>query len=155
MSKTKQQANKTPAASTAVALADAGALAVALPAGFKVRRAVTLPSLSIKAGTFYCLKLLDALRVSTVKDKPGFEADGKTPKKPRDPATICTAVDVVTGEQYTYLCNAVVCENLKRDYPDNGYIGKVFKIANMGKRTENQRYYDFSIIELEAEEVAA
>ena len=121
-----------------------------IPEGYKAKRAITLPSLSIKPGTFYNLRIEDAMRISTVRDKPAFEADGKTKKKPRDPATICTVTDVITGEQYTYLVNSVVQENLRRDFPNDTYVGKVFKIANMGKRQENQKYYDFSIIELEA-----
>jgi hypothetical protein len=145
--KTKPEAPET---ANLPAVASSVALTTPVPEGFKAKRAVTLPSLSIKTGASYCLRLEDTLRVSKVKDKPTFESDGKTLKKPRDPATICTATDVVTGEQYIYLVNAVVVENLKRDYPDDTYIGKIFKIANMGKRNETQRYFDFSIIELEA-----
>lgn len=120
----------------------AGSKNVALPEGYAVARAVTLPSLSIKKGASYPLRIDSEMRVSKVKEK--VEAG----KKPREPATICDATNVADGEQYIFIVPAVVKENLTRDYPNGSYVGKVFQIANMGKRQENQRYFDFSILEL-------
>lgn len=121
------------------------ATAAKLPEGFKIKRSITLPVLVLKkAGDSKTVKIQDAMRVSKIEQKA--DAAGKK----REPATICTVVEVLTGEQFTMLVPAVVKSNLLRDYPDDTYVGKVFMIENMGKRTEAQRYNDFRIYEVEA-----
>ena len=126
---------------TGGALAVSGSAKVAIPEGYAVARAVTLPSLSIKQGAGYPLRIDSVMRISQVKEKKGED-------KKREPATICDCTNVADGEQYIFIVPAVVKENLTRDYPKDSYVGKVFQIANMGKRQENQRYFDFSILEL-------
>lgn len=116
-----------------------------MPEGFKVKRQITLPSLSIKkTGDAWTLKILDAMRVSKVVDKG---ADGKK----REPATICTVSDVSNGELFTFIIPAVVKKNLQDNYPDDTYVDKIFFIKNMGKRNDAQKYYDFQLAEVEAE----
>lgn len=113
----------------------------ALPPGVKVMRNVTMPSLAIKdAGQSAYLEIRDKMRVSNIQPKKGEQA--------REPATICTAVNVFTGEAFTLIVPAVVKANLERDYPGDSYVGKQFYIKNMGKRTPGQRYKDFSIMEI-------
>ncbi len=116
--------------------------AVALPAGFKTKRMVTMPSLSLKDDEGRALLIVDAIRVSKVVDK--------SPQK-REPANICSVSDVETGEAFTFLVPKVVQANLERDYPNEGYVGLTFYVENLGKRTESQRYNDFRIVELEAD----
>lgn len=114
-----------------------------LPAGLKVLRTITVPSLVMKtAGMGVAMLIQSALRVSTVVTKT---ADGK----PQEPATICNVTNVETGEQFIFLVPKVVASNLERDYPDEGYVGKKFWIVNKGKRTPSQRYNDFEIHEIE------
>lgn len=120
-----------------------------LPEGVKAVRNVTLPTLVLKkAGDSAVLKFMDAMRISKVKTKPDVGPDGKV--KEREPATVATVVNIQTGEQFIYLVASVVKSNLERDYPAEAYVGKAFYIQNKGKRTENQRYNDFAIIEVEA-----
>lgn len=118
-------------------------ISAGLPAGFKLKRLVTVPSLVLKTvNEIRYLRIDSEMRISKVEDK-------KQPK--REPATICDATDMATGQVYIWLLPSVVKENLQRDYPDGSYVGKVFAVCNNGKRTESQRYNDFSIAELEAE----
>lgn len=113
----------------------------ALPPGVKVMRNVTMPSLAVKdAGQSAYLEIRDKMRVSQIKAKAG--------EQQREPATICTAVNVFTGEAFTFIVPAVVKANLERDYPGDSYVGKQFYVKNMGKRTPGQRYKDFSIMEI-------
>ncbi len=117
-----------------------------LPSGFKVTRRVTMPSLALKkTGDNRVLLFMDAMRVSNIKGKP--DADGKT----REPATVSTVTDLQTGEQLIFIVPSVVKANLERDYPKDSYVGKAFAIENRGRRNENQRYNDFSIMEVEKE----
>lgn len=121
------------------------AQAAKLPEGMKAKRIVTLSVMVIKEpGKGRGVKILDAFRVSKVEGKT--DADGKKQK----PATICTAVDTVTGEMGILIVNAVVQSNLERDYPDGDYVNRAFYIVNLGKRSAGQRYNDFSITEIEA-----
>lgn len=140
MAKGKTQANKQPSSTPA-----AIATGMNLPEGFKAKRTITLPSLVLKeVGAAKTVKILDEMRVSKIESKP--TADGKK----REPATICTVVDVATGEQAIMLVPAVVKANLLRDYPDGKYVGLTFYVKNNGKRSESQRYNDFMIVEVEA-----
>lgn len=123
----------------------APAASAAMPSNFKPLRVITLPSLVLKmAGDARALKFLDAMRVSSVVDKPTAEG------KKKEPATICGVIDVATGEQFTFLVPAVVKANLIRDFPGDTYVGKVFWIECLGRRKEGQRYNDFKIVEGEA-----
>jgi len=137
------------AATPGTAVALPGGKALALPAGIKVTKRITLPSLTIKENQRRFLHLVDQMRISQVKQKPA--ADGTTPK----PATVCTAGDVETGEMFIFIVPAVVMENLQRDYPEHSYVGKSFMIWNKGKRKEGQRYNDFEIAEVDVSELTA
>lgn len=136
---------------------------VKLPAGFKVSRQVTVPSLVLKeVGKPHILKIMDKMRISTYVDP-----DPK--KKKEKPATICGVTNMETGEVAQLLVPSVMEANLRRDYDavvkvegegreakiveDSGthaYVGKVFRVENLGKRP-GKRYFDFSILELEQE----
>lgn len=130
------------AATAAPTIAAAGKMD--LPEGIKAKRVVTLPSFAIKKpGESRTVKILDAMRVSKIVQKA--DEKGKT----REPATICTVVDLATGEQATMIVAAVVKANLERDYAGEKYVGLSFYIKNLGKRTESQRYNDFQIVEVE------
>lgn len=122
------------------------ASAANLPAGFKTKKLVTLPTLSLKqVGVTYSVQILDAMRVSQLKAKQ------KVGGKEMEPATVCTVVKLDTGEQANMLIPAVVKGNLQEHYPNDSYVGCMFQITNNGKRSETQRYNDFSIIEIEKE----
>lgn len=152
MSKNSIAANKAQSAAarsnveqTAVAVAAPAPIVLVqsgAPAGLRMVKQITLPALAMKTeGAMYYLKLMDEFRISKVEGK--VSADGTKEK----PATICTAIDVASGVNYTLLVPAVVQKNLDQEYPGGGYVGKIFAIANRGKRSATQRYYDFDIAE--------
>lgn len=134
-----------------------------MPAGFKVKRQITVPTLVMKdASPARLLKFMDKMRLSSYLDP-----DPK--KKKEKPATVAGVTDMESGEVFQFLVPSVVESNLRRDYDaecdvkgegketefvnDNGehlYVGKVFRIQCMGKRP-GKRYRDFSIFEVEQE----
>lgn len=131
---------------TAVAVVPYVSGAMTLPAGVKIKRVVTVPSLVIKeTGQVEMVQIQSAIRVSKVVDT----------KQKREPANICDVAKIETGEQFILLLPKVVESNLLRDYPgvnEDGtpeYVGRAFYIENLGKRTEAQRYNDFRIAEIE------
>ncbi len=126
--------------------ADSGAANTAVasfggvPEGFKLKRVITVPSLTLKElNRPYYLKFNSDFRVSKVKSKDG-----------EPPATICDVTDLETGQAFILLAPAVVLKNLQDEFPDGGFVGKLFCIQNLGKRKAGQRYVDFGIAELEA-----
>lgn len=115
-----------------------------LPAGMKIKRVITVPSLVMKTqneGRF--LRFDEKIHPSKV---PGKVVDGKQEK----PANVALVTDIATGEQLNFLVPAVVIANLNEEYPAGAYVGKIFAIQNVGKR-ENKRYTDFRIAECEKE----
>ncbi len=121
----------------------------ALPAGLKLKRLVTVPSVAIKEpGDMRVFRIDSEIRVSKVVDK----SDQK-----REPAMICDVTEHETGQVFIFIVPAVVRENLIRDYAPAKegdtplYVGKTFLIQNRGKRSASQRYNDFGIAEVEAE----
>lgn len=119
---------------------------ISLPEGYKAKRLVTVPTLSLKEGKdgslpTRILQFNEAMRVSTYVDPD--------PKKTKEkPATIAGVTDVESGEVYQLLVPSVVEANLTRDYPNDGYVGMIFRIQCLGKRA-GKRYRDFSIMEIE------
>lgn len=139
MAKKKAAAKAPPAPAPVVSTAG-----LKIPEGYKVKRQITVPTLSMKEqGKPRLLQIMDAMRVSTYKDPD--------PKKAKEkPATVCGVTDMETGEVFQFLVPSVVEANLKRDYEGDSYVGKVFRIECLGKRP-NKRYRDFSIFEVEKE----
>ncbi len=112
--------------------------------GFKVARRVTMPTLNPVVNTPYALKIVDAFRESTYVDPD--------PKKRNEkPATICSVIDMNTGAVYLWLVGDVCVKNLKENYPDDDYVGRIFGVQKLPKRP-SKRYHDWEIIELEADE---
>lgn len=119
---------------------------IAVPAGYKAKRAVTLPAIVLKKeGESRCLKIQEPMHLSAAAKAPGKETD-----KQMEPATVCAVVDVVSGEMGNFVVPAVVRGNLEEKYPDDSYVGCVFQITHNGKR-QGKRYADFTVIELEQE----
>lgn len=136
---------------------------VEMPAGFKVKRQITVPTLVMKEpGKPLILTFNDRMRISTYIDPDPKKATEK-------PATICGVTDATTGVVSQLLVPSVVEANLRRDYDakakvegkgkdtritedsgDHTYVGKTFRLENLGKRP-GKRYFDFSIFEVEAE----
>lgn len=138
--KTKEKAADKPSANTMPVPAN-----IQLPAGFKAKRLVTVPTLVIKGSDAPAriLTINDAMRESTYKDSDPTKAKEK-------PATICGVTDAQDGAVYQFIVPSVVEANLKRDYPNDGYVTKSFRIQCLGKRP-GKRYWDFSVMEVEAE----
>lgn len=110
--------------------------------GFTRKKAVTLPSFVIKKeGDVRNFLFTSAMRKSDVVTK---DKDGKA----QEPATVANVTDLNSGEEGIYLVNTVVAENLRKMYPDDGYVQKKFEIEHKGKK-DGKRYGSFSVYELE------
>lgn len=138
---------------------------VKLPDGFKAKRLITVPTLTMKEpGQARILTFNEAMRLSNYVDPDPTKAKEK-------PATISQVTDAESGEVFQFLIPSVVEANLRRDYnggklviegsgkaqekswdetgATHDYVGKTFRIVCEGKRP-GKRYRDFSIMEVEA-----
>ncbi len=141
-SKTKKQAKNKAVVEGAVSQVTR----LPLPAGYIVRRAVTLPGIVLKKdGDCRCLRIDEAMHLSAAK----MAATGEKGSKEMEPATVCAVTDIVTGEQGNFVVPAVVKGNLDEKYPDASYVGLIFQITHNGKRP-GKRYADFTVLELAA-----
>lgn len=117
---------------------------VALPAGFKVKRNVIMPTLSLAVNVPLTLRIDDEIRVSTYIDPD--------PKKGKQkPADICSVTDMETGVTSILLVPSVMLSALERDYPNAEYVGCVFGVQKLPKRP-GKRYFDIQLVELEIDE---
>lgn len=104
--------------------------------GASVAKKVTGNTITTKVGVPLLLTILEPMHKSTFK-KP----------EDTDYATICSVGDCMTGEQNTLLVPTVVAKNLNEQYPDNGYVGKVFAIVRTMQRP-GKRYFDHDVTEI-------
>lgn len=111
-----------------------------LPEGFKAKRSVILPTLSLQVGQPRVIRFNTAMRQSTINDPD--------PKKKMKPATICQVTDVQSKENYNLIVPAVLESSLKEGYPDDDYVDKTFYVLKKPKRA-GKRYFDFELTEVE------
>lgn len=120
----------------------AAGLRLTAKTGFKRKKLITVPSLSMKTGEERVLRFDSPITVSKVVD----------PKKPNEkPADIANVIDMETGEEFIFLVPSVVMHNLQDNYDGEEYVGKTFQILHQGKNS-GKRYMNFSIAEVEIDE---
>lgn len=128
---------------TAVAVAAPLALAEMMPVGFKMKKQVILPTLSLQVNEPRTLIVTGEMYQSNYTDPD--------PKKAKEkPATVMPVGDVVTGEAMNLLVPAVMESALSEAYPDGDYVGKTFMVCKMPKRP-GKRYFDIKLVEVEGE----
>lgn len=169
-------------AQTPVVIGAADIVQLELPSAFKVKRVLTLPSLSLKDGAGVILKIMTTPTVSDVRDK----------KNKKAAAIVCDCRElrevngkIIEHASWRWLVPSVVLGNFVKEFSGSAegkakalelmemareadslaetdklaqqaldaakldVVGKVFAVQNMGQRTENQKYKDYNIAELE------
>jgi hypothetical protein len=141
----KKSSNKPAAKETPnlPAIAAPANLAAMMPAGFKVKKQVILPTLSLQVNAPKTLVITGPMYQSTYTDPD--------PKKAKEkPATVVPVGDVETGEAMNLLVPSVMESALNEGYPGGDYVGKTFMVCKMPKRP-GKRYFDIKLVEVEAE----
>lgn len=101
---------------------------------FQRVRAVTQSVLKLPTGQSRYLYLIDPMTV-------GKKIDDK-----KEPATLCHAVDMETGEEGVIICPMVLQKELNENYPGESYVGKGFEISKT--RDPEKKYNHVSISEV-------
>lgn len=136
------------------ASAEAGAAQAQPGRKFAVVRNVTLPVLKLAIETPAYITVKDAMRVSESHAGQQASDEGKGNKGKEEkankmgPATICTVVDLETGEVKTLIVSTVVKSIFEREYPGDAYVGKSFCLVKHAKK-EGKNYFNFSVDEID------
>ncbi len=138
----------------------ATAAASTIPAGFDPTKAevvknLSVPAFKIKEQETRFFRIDSAMRVSDFSDNSQDDADedkgSKTkkgePRKKRDPATVVDATDLQSGQIGTLICTSVIKSSLLRNYPDESYVGKGFRITRLEK-PEGKMYSKYTVVEI-------
>jgi hypothetical protein len=139
-------------------------------ANFKVKKHVTVQLLKVEDGKTYYVKFNGAIHKAVVNEAEqkkyenakakydGLSADEKAKVDPKDipvppnPPQLAQVVNLETGEIVQIIVGSVLESELKREYPDDSYIGKGFQIQKA--KIQGKRYAAYQIAELELEEEA-
>jgi hypothetical protein len=78
----------------------------------------------------------------------GKEMKAAAGEKKKEPATLCDAIDLETGEMVQMIVNAVVKSVLSEEYAGNAYVGKAFTITKR-QRVQGKSYDPFNVTEIE------
>lgn len=112
---------------------------------YKPKRLITVPVLSLKENEERILRFESDMHVGkTMKVKEG--------EKAKEPAIIARVTDMVSGEIFELIVNAVLRSVLDEEFPEGGYVKKVFSITALPKR-EGKQYKGVKVYELEAIEL--
>jgi len=120
-----------------------GPTATGLPAGFKIARRVTLPLSKWKNESPKYLRI--ECEIFQGKEISAPKKEGEATK---EPAWLFNATDLQTGEMIQVIAAKVLKSTLAEEYPDNGYVGKMFELTQHRDTAKN--YNTFSITEIEA-----
>ncbi len=117
---------------------------------FAVKKHLTMPQLKLAIGVPSFVKILDAVRISTVPPKAELDAAGHPTGKTEKPAEVCSVIDLEgdADTPFTMIVNAVFKSEIEKGYPGQKYVGKKFRIVK-GPKAQGKRYNTFAIAELE------
>lgn len=140
------------AASTAIAVQALNGSALIIGGKtFKTAKWVTRTVLRQEMDVPFYVKFDGPIHSSTMdpensKYKDPKTGDGVVPD-------IAHVMNLETGEFQTLIVNAVLGSELRQNYADDGYVGKLFGIVQT-KSDLDKRYKTYKIIELEMDEAA-
>ena len=106
---------------------------------YEVSHIVTVPQ----------LKLVDDIAVFICFDGPIISQEKKTKNGPAldeegNPLSISTAkvINLKTSEIQSIVCGAAMVDNIKDAYPNNGYVGKCFRLVKTSVAGKRWKGYD-------------
>lgn len=111
-------------------------------AQFKVKRNLTLPTLSLKANEVCFVRFDEKIYI-------GKKAEPKDKEAAKEPPHLVNVTDLETGEQKTLILNTVLVSTINEAYPNDSYVGLAFRIEKLEKKA-GKDYHTFKVQEVEA-----
>ncbi len=109
---------------------------------YEVVKHVTLPLMKLGAEPTF-VKFIGKIFQAENTGKERASTDGKTPMPPPELAHVFDHARKIPAQ---IIINAVLGSELKKSYPDDGYVGKSFRIAKT--QVQGKRYATFEILEV-------
>lgn len=111
---------------------------------FKTLRNITLPVLTAKIEVPLYVRVTSEMRI-------GKEMKVKEGEAKKAPATLCSVVNLETGEVAELIVAAVVKSVFDEHYPGHTYVGKSFCLVKHEKKA-GKNYFNFSVDEIDPEQ---
>jgi len=115
---------------------------------FKVENLVNVPTLKHETGEAVAFTITQPINEQpTYRDMEAMIDGVKTTVKQEVVINVGRVRDLVTGEDFNYVYNAMSADNLRSAYPDNSYVGKHFAIYK-GDRVPGKQYKETQVVEI-------
>lgn len=113
---------------------------------FKTLRHVMVPTLALAEGMEYTFKVLTPFQVDT--NFKGKDA-GEGHRKPARVARVLPYTsDGAETREHSLVGGTVLVDTLDREYPGDGYVGRIFTVRKLPK-DDTVDYYRYDITEVE------
>ena len=117
----------------------------------RVKKQVTLPTLKHDSGQTVLVRITDPfVSEKSVEKKIVKVAGVDTEIEEEKTLHIARVTELTTGENFTYVLNAITHDNIASAYPGDEYVGKCFAIQKLGT-VQGKRYKDVKVVEIEVE----
>ncbi len=122
------------------------------PADVKVAKQLVFPTLKVEPGVPFYIIAREKMFI-------GREMEAKDGEAKRGPATILrvkclhggTDDHPLNGKEVQIVANKLLVGTLRENYPDDGYVGKAFRVtkSDKAKKGKNGDYFPFEVDEIE------
>ena len=118
-------------------------------AKYAVVRAVNVPTLKQETNETVAVKIVQPLetKVNYTDEEAVIDGVKRTVKK-ETIITIARVLELNSGQEFEYVCNAMTADNLRSTYPNDDYVGRCFGIQKLGV-VAGKRYKETKIWELQ------
>jgi hypothetical protein len=117
----------------------------------RVKKQVTLPTLKHDSGQTVLVRITDPFVSETSVEKKTVKVAGvDTEIEEEKTLHIARVTELQSGENFTYVLNAITHDNIVGAYPNDDYVGKCFAIQKLGT-VQGKRYKDVKVVEIEVE----
>lgn len=110
------------------------------PSKLKVVKHVTLPILKFGVDEPVYIKIINPIHKGK---KLAGEAEDK------EPVDLIDVINLLTGEPAQIVGGTILVNTLIEDYPDHGYVGRMFQVTKLAaKGSGANKYHPYSILEV-------
>jgi hypothetical protein len=118
---------------------------------FEIVGHVTLPHIKLNFdGSANFIKIVGPIEpgkeLEAVRQRKAKEG---SPAETMNPPDLCEIIELRSGQLGNMIVNAVIKSNLEEKYPEQGYVGRSFKISQISTVSKGSRSYrTFEILEI-------
>jgi hypothetical protein len=115
---------------------------------YELERRVNVPTLKHDTGETVAFTIILPLETKKNTITEQAKVNGVMQDVERETEiTVARIIEISSGQEMEYVCNAITADNLLAAYPEHTYVGKTFGIKKLGV-VAGKRYKDVEIIEI-------